>query len=342
LVFILPFFFLFFFRLLFYSTDKGDLLRVGYVMDGTGYDKHVVFKSDFEERIYYKNISDITLNSKDSFDVLVIGDSFSDQGVIGYKNYLAKIDGITVLHFDALVHHNPVQTLIKVLNGNIFKRYKIKFVILESIERDFVARGNIVKNAAINQEQLMDSIMSKNAEIVGENQKDKFFSRENLTFAFNTFCYRLDDNAFHSQTYNVNTIDRLFSVDKRKLLFYDQDLMNLDRNNNIDSVKQLNNELNDLADSLTRQGIKLIVLPCPDKFDFYYDHIIDSTKYSKPLFFDIFRTLPKSYLYVDSKEILRREIDKAKDLYLYDDTHWSPYSAQKIASALATLVKYNK
>ena len=67
----------------------------------------------------------------------------------------------------------------------------------------------------------------------------------------------------------------------------------------------MNNELNTLAKRLKERGIKLIVLPCPDKLDYYYDDI--ANKYTKPLFFETMRSLDKDYIYIDSKKILKEK-----------------------------------
>ncbi len=113
-------------------------------------------------------------------------------------------------------------------------------------------------------------------------------------------------------------------------------------NNDVESVFNLNKELNDLSNKLKEKGVKLIVLPSPDKYDFYYDNIVDYKEYPKPLFFDHLDKMPKDYLYVNSKQILRDEMKNKKDIYFYDDTHWSPWASQIIAKELAEIIASNK
>jgi hypothetical protein len=86
------------------------------------------------------------------------------------------------------------------------------------------------------------------------------------------------------------------------------------------------------------KGVKLIVLPSPDKFDLYYDYIINKDEYPKPLFFEQIKIINKDYIYLNSKEILSEAINNKKDIYFYDDTHWSPWASQIIANEIAEIV----
>jgi len=80
-------------------------------------------------------------------------------------------------------------------------------------------------------------------------------------------------------------------------------------------------------------------LPSPDKYDIYYDYIINKSKYPKPLFLEYLAEMQKNYLYVDSKKILSNSIKQKKDIYYYDDTHWSPFAAKIISDELSKLIK---
>lgn len=46
--------------------------------------------------------------------------------------------------------------------------------------------------------------------------------------------------------------------------------------------------------------------------------------------------MPKAYTYVDSKTLLSKAVKKYKDLYFYDDTHWSPIAAKLVAAEINT------
>lgn len=51
--------------------------------------------------------------------------------------------------------------------------------------------------------------------------------------------------------------------------------------------------------------------------------------------------MPKKYLYVNSKQILSDAIIKQKDVYFYDDTHWSPWASKLIANEIHNIIRRN-
>ena len=341
--FVFPFFLLFLLSHKYYTSDKGDLLRLGYIADIYNYDFKEVFKSEINRKINYTLFSEINLKKENTFTVFTIGDSFSEQGIIGYENYLADDTTIKVLHYDRFLHENPIETLTAILNGNVLDNIKVNYIILQSVERSIVNRGIAFnKKSKINIDSLADLInkhKEKLHEVVKEKTKDEFFCRKTVKFSLNAICYNFDDNAYSSKTYKVKTKQNLFSTNNLNLLFLDDDYEVLSVNNNISFVKTLNNELNMLAKRLKERGIKLIVLPSPDKLDFYYDDIINKNQYPKPLFFEKMRILNKNYIYMDSKNILKENTINIKDVYFYDDTHWSPVASKIIADKIKSEIE---
>jgi hypothetical protein len=336
-MFVLPIMFLSFFTFFYYSTDKGDLIRVGYIIDRSNFRN--IFHKELKQKEFFSNVSDINLNTSNKFSVLTIGDSFSGQKGFGYKNYLAKKNNITVLHLDRFLSDNPIQTTYSILNGDLLDKIKVDYIILQSVEREFVYRS---KHIDTNKIMLIDSLKKQISlhkdELKNEKCLDKLLSNRTINFPLQNILYLFDDNAFGSNVYKVKTKVKLFSVNNNELLFYSHDLSCVKGNNDLKSVFKLNEELNYLSKRLKEHGIKLIVLPSPDKYDYYYDYIVDKNKYPKPLFFDNFEKLPKDYLYLNSKQILKEGMKKKKDVYFYDDSHWSPWVSQIIANNLDKII----
>ena len=337
LLFFTPIIFLQIFTMLFYSTDKGDLLRHGYIIDFSAYKP--VFAEEFQRKIYFDKISNINLNAKNKYTGLTIGDSFSEQGEFGYINYLAKNANINILHFDKFLNHNPIETLYGILNGDLLDNLKVDYIILQSVEREFVNNINkLDRNKILFNESLVKEIKGQKIKIDNESVIDKLFSERIFKFPLYNVLYFFDENAYISQTYKVKTTQNLFSDKNNELLFYFGDLENIETNNKIELVIKLNQELNILSNKMKVRGINLIVLPSPDKFDFYYDYIVNKKKYLRPLFFEHLENMPKDYLYIDSKKILKSEMRDKKDIYFYDDTHWSPWASKVIAIELAKIL----
>ena len=140
--------------------------------------------------------------------------------------------------------------------------------------------------------------------------------------------------------YNVELTSRnLFSNKSSKLLFYYQDLKSTEQNNLKENVDSLNIVLNTIALKLREKNIKLIVLPSPDKYDFYYDYISEKKDFKRPIFFDLLKAVKKDYVYIDAKENLASKITNTQDLYFYDDTHWSPIASKIIADKIKSEIE---
>ena len=336
--FIIPFILLSFFPMFFYTAAKGDLIRMGYLPDN-GFDSKTIFKKELKRKRHFSAVSEIDLNAQSKFTILTIGDSFSEQGNTGYQNYLAENSRVTVLHYDRFLHENPIETLYGILNGDLLDKVKVKYIVLQSVEREFVSRSNKLDSTQIVLRKSLSYKIKTHNKFRGKEQtEEQFFSKATFRFPLYNICYNFDDNAYFSKTYQVKTKVSLFSGSNPELLFFTDDVEKVTTNNEEAYIATLNADLNSLSEKLRERGIKLIVLPCPDKFDMYYDYIVDNTKYPKPLFFERLEKLPKDYLYVNSKEVLGTAAKKQKDIYLYDDTHWSPIASEIIADELAKLI----
>ena len=326
--------------LLFYSADKGDLIRIGFIKDDNIYDRNIVFSKEIKKKINFTTISNINLNLKHHFDVLTIGDSFSEQRNFGYQNYLA--DNNSVLHIDRNLHENPIETAYSILNGDLLNNIKVKYIVIQSVQRDFIERAiTLDTTKTITASSLLASMKKLKSKNVAteETAKAPFYSSTLIKLPLYTLYYQFDDNAFYSKTYQVATKKNAFSTNNHKLLFLGEDIKKAKKKNTLADVEILNNQLNIVAKKYKDKGIQLIVLPCPDKFDAYYDQIVDNSKYLKPLFFTNFDMVKKNYLYVDSKKLLTNAINTKKDIYFYDDTHWSPIASKLIADDINRIIK---
>ncbi len=317
--------------------DKGDLIRVGYIMDSGDY--RSIFNKDFKQKHYYTPIAEVNLDAPKKFTILTIGDSFTGQKGLGYKNYLAQKPNISVLNLDYYLCKNPIQTAYGIANGDLLNTIKVDYIVVQSVEREIVNRlKNLDVNEKVNIESIKKLIKKYKYKNIDSTKINKFSANRMIKFPIRNICYFFDDNAFYSETFQVKTSKKLFSKDKHNLLFSNEDLKNLKMNNDVKAASKLNDVFNDLSKRLSLRGIKLIVLPSADKFDFYYDYIAENKKYNKPLFFNHFDTLPKNYFYINSKKILTPYLKNKKDLYFYDDTHWSPISDKIFANELYSVM----
>jgi hypothetical protein len=329
-LFVVPFAFLYVITLLFYSSSESpDLIRLG-CFPNVFKECRNVFHDEFNRKIYFNKFSK---RRKKTEKILTIGDSFSEQGNYGYKNYLAeKYD---VLHMDRVISGNQIQTLYGLLNGDFFEKQNIEYVILENVERSFVSNAKKIDSSKIMMTSQLDNLV-RNHKVSKGDDADAFFSKKTIQFPFSMLRYYFSQN-YLSNRYVYNVVlsrNDLFSIKENNLLFVYKDLSCLEENNDLVGVQKLNNVLNDLSNKLRGKKIKLIVLPAPDKYDLYYDYIADKTNFPRPLFFNHLGTLKKDYVYIDSKKILSAQLVSKKDIYFYDDTHWSPVASKIIVDEI--------
>ncbi len=341
--FIVPIALIVSFTEMFYYNGKGDMIRMAFLADTFNYNSDSIYKKDFAQPRKFTLLSGLDLTKKHKFKVMVIGDSFSDKNQVSYYNYLSDAD--SVLQVDRYINDNPLETLQGFLNAGLFNTISADYIILQSVEREIVKRRDFDSNKLINADTIQKRVISnkgaaekKEAE---ENAKDELFSNKSLKFARNNILYLFDDNAFYSDTYKVATTKSLFDTDKNILLFYKDDIKRYDENANLKNIEALNTQLNALSDKVKSQAsAKLIVLVAPDKLGLYHDHIKNKEKYKYSGFTKNFDALPKNYIYIPAGKILGDAVKAGeKDIYLFDDSHWSPIAARKIANAIDKAIK---
>lgn len=318
---------------MFYIKSNGDLAKVGKISIKKEYSN--IFDNENRMTREYIKFSELNLNETNSFDILTIGDSFSQRGNCGYQNYIAHKSNMKIVNFNkkkySIPQYNPLQFLYQIVNGNLFTNFKLRYIILQSSERDFIVRSfNLNRNAALSVNKI--NKFERKFEVNDDDSQTSLFI-DIIKFPLFSILYNFNNKAYLSKTYKMKLTKDLFSIENNMFLFYYGDLLNIGHVRK-KTVKNLNKELNLLSEKLNKINIKLIVLPGPDKFDLYYDYISDNN-YPKNLFFDLMKKEKKNYIYVDTKELLMKYLKAGeKDIYLVDDTHWSPKAAKIIAEKL--------
>ena len=277
---------------------------------------HDILDSDFQMR---------------QVDVITIGDSFSNGGGGGlnpyYQDYIQSDKNLTVLNIP-IINENYYKTLFSLINSDLLEKLKPKYIILESIERRAVDRFAFDLDKFKNERSNL--IAQKRAPSYLQTPKPFFINTLNYNSVLYRIAYRFNDHAFLSKVYYLKLDGNFFtSKDQSGLLFYYEDLYGLDKSN-AENIAALNRNLNEVQGLLDRSGIKLYFMPMVDKYDLYYDHILDK-KYGKSRFFELLRGENKRYVFVDTKEILNRLIKSGvKDVYFSDDTHMSTMALKEI------------
>ena len=341
-LFVAPAFLSYFTYLLIGSASDGDLIRMGY-LPKLPKNYFAQFAGIAPRTINYQNFSEVKVKKR--FRFLSIGDSFSQQGIAGYQNFISQNKEQTLAHLNTPANSNPIKYLYKLINGNALDSIHPDYLILQIVERsiashrvkvDTLLKIDYPEAGKLDQQSLKD-----NREVIKRNEENKhyFFSDAVIKFPFYNLFYLFDDHAFFSKTYKVNTTKSMFSVTNEDLRFLDTDLKCIPANNDPKNLSYVNAQLNDLAGKLKKKNIKLILLVSPNKYSLYYPYLVEKEKYPEPMFFRNFEGLPKDYLYVKANEILKNAVGSKKDIYHYGDTHWSPIACELVAEEILKLAE---
>ena len=272
-------------------------------------------------------------------DIITIGDSFSNGGSGGknayYQDYILSYQNLSVLNIKMMKYKNEqyLDFIIKFVNSKYLDEIHPKYIIIEAAECAAVQRYSL--DTDFNQKLEYKNLKSLSNFLYKIKNKPtnlfEFINNANLKILYNWFLYKLSHNAFASQTYIMNINKSLFSTKyNKKLMFHRFDLDLINFNADDDNINKVNKNLNSLAKKLSKKGIKLYFMPCPDKYTLYSKYIINNP-YPESKFFEKLRPLPKKYILIDTKAILSNELEKGeKDIYYADDTHWSYKASEAI------------
>ena len=266
-------------------------------------------------------------DSNKTYEVASIGDSFSQQGVYGYQNYLATSRGDRILNFSANNIMTPsVQMALNLLNEGYFNKLKIKVVIVESVERYFISR---LRDLDFQSKVSVDSLLLSYRKEVNKMPIPLF----EKTCAWIRLSF-----GYHNIIKHATLNDKYFNHPKfgNKLYFIDEDLtFQSITSSDIYRAKKNLKHLHNLFES---HGIKFIYLVAADKYDIYQPFILNNLYPRNPLL-DYFDSIP--YV-LNSKKILFPLIKNGvKDIYMVNDSHWSYKASKVIANELKRRINSN-
>ena len=298
----------------------GDLSRMG---SFAGTDSLTPLADYSRRHIEFRDY--IRSENLESFDIITLGDSFTN-GVGGnyYQDYLTDKYGLSVLNFR--IRENPIEDLYILINSGLLYELKPRVIILESVARYVNSRlGRTEIQANSVKSDIVPYPANNNA---SQNLAAGLFApimiQANYNYVHGKF-YSLSHPEQLSPAVYINTLDRKFFTNPGQeniLLSYHEDLIYMHEAFN---PAMIHANLNNAAKILHEKNIKLVFMPCVDKYDLYFPYIIN--KHGRPennLFAELDSMPGKNYIFVNTKKILRKALERGeKDLYWFGDTHWS-------------------
>jgi hypothetical protein len=281
-----------------------------------------------------------------SFDILTIGDSFSNGGGSGlnsyYQDHLASEYNLSILNIQNIPPAtNFLETIYLLNNAKVLDKLRPKIIIFESTESQTLNRFALDINNRLSLSPQEAFNLLKHTTYKSGIPQMSVINNLNYNAVLYNIAYNFSDNALNSNCYVVALNKGVFSTkDQNSLLFY-KHTIKYNKSINQEKINILNKNINDLAKVLKSKGIQLYFMPAVDKFNLYSKYIINN-KYGKNEFFEQLRELPKEYKLIDTKAILQKKIDEGeKDIFYADDTHWSYKASDAIAKSLKELGELN-
>lgn len=300
---------------------RGDLAILGNIPMKLWYDRTT--DKALQDTILYSDVKKAETLRSTKCDVLTCGDSFSLLGLYGYQNYLSH-GGFHVLNYapkDVLLS-NPFQNAYNLMRLGYVDSTNVKVLIVESVERCLSSRvsGLDFENYMLNEGEETDETRTPRG-------------RQYLTEANNFLLLRCRKNP----VIKFSMSDSLFSGERGNDLYvYKDDLYEFSIH---DSVREtIHANVGRLFAEAESKGVKLIMLVCPDKFDVYQDYVMNNPHPRKRINEDFREIVGDRDDVFIAKEILSPYVSaREKDLFYFDDTHWTCKSAKIISD---TLTKY--
>ena len=317
------------------NDNSGDLMRLGLIDGGAEYTDSILAVDALPE-IYFESQDNDSLLRLDTCDVVVIGDSFSHGGGVGktgdYVNCLAHDCGRRVVLFtpggDAQA--SPMQMAFDALHLGVIDSTHVKNLVVQEVERYLVSRhyGFVNNNTA-----LPRPVPEQEKAAADESQKPGPLMRVKDYVFYHLF----GDNPI----YSVRLSRPLFSSKQPDLLYFYKDDVNMGFNLTADQRQAVVDCYRQLIDLAREKGVNLVLLIACDKYDLYQDFIIDNPYPVKTLNEDLEQWMaPDMDRFVIAKRVLHPLVEQGvKDVYLFNDTHWSPASSRIIAGEIINKLK---
>ncbi len=260
-------------------------------------------------------------------DVLTLGDSFSQQWLGSYENFIAR-DGFSTVNLHVAM--NMFQTAYDLMKLGYVDSTHVKTIIIESCERFTVER--ILKLSTLDTAVTVMPINTVRA--VGEDDT----SRNNpLIETRNWILLRL---GIKHPVRHARVNRELFSGgDGRDLYFLDEDLYQTSISPAETVIIKRNIGLiNNMADSL---GIKIVYLVPPDKYTVYQQYITNNPFPLKTVGKQL-KTMMASdnvHVWVFGIDVVSQSVETGeKDVYPVSATHWNWSTSERVASTISALI----
>lgn len=305
---------------------SGDIGRLACIPFGFEYDR-MLDESALKDTFF------LTVNHPSELKrvrttVLTVGDSFSQMGRIGYQNYLGQ-QGVDVVNMHLEPHQNPLQEAYNLLDRGLIDSTTVRTLIVENVERDFELNANAFRINSVAAAEVTEPLEVAEPEEAASTGSSTNWSVER---ARNLILFK---TGYKSPVFTATLATDLFTSDEpRTLYFYHDDI---DQGVSIApaSEEKIRQVWQLLLQKATERGIHLVLLIAVDKYDAYQSQIVGNPFPRKTFCEDIERIIgPHPQLLMSKRHLLLLIERGDKDVFMFNDSHWSYKASSLIAQEL--------
>lgn len=319
------------------EPTTGELTRLGGYLENN-YGENTA--QEYFETPLFEKITDLD-HYKGYYDVIVVGDSFSDNFNYGWQNYFANAMGVSMASFNM-----NITPLDEILASPQLKKTPPKLFIYQSVERNILMRHPLCTKLFANEKQ-PPSIDIKPDPLNIEPKKKLFRPEKGLNLEQFNFSNAINfvSKSLPRELLGVNRttvtqfpLDRsnLFSNEKSdNLLVINKDFMLVGRTK--EQINSAKCSLLSLQHHVENElEVPFVALFFPDKTTLYNPYVKEGQFKDRSIISQVESTenLNVASLYTPLKAAIS---NGEKDIYLPNDTHCS-YKGYKIAAD--SLVSY--
>lgn len=304
-----------YFTLVICPNVTGDIGRLAFIPFGHEYDDSL--EKDFPQEQVFTTVFDIDALHNSRCDVITIGDSFSERGRDGYQNYLA-LKGLKVVNAGRYLYYSPVTFAYEMMNLGVIDSTNASVLIVECVERAI--------------DEFFTGFDPKDELVAASKGKDKLVGSPNEWSLLRVRDFIVYNSGIMTPPIIKKELSRdLFTSDHPSTLyFYIDDIKTIHINSS--HVPIIQSTFKALLDKAQEKHLTLILLVPTDKYDLYQQYIVDNPYPPKEVNNTIKSILNNDPHVVLAKDYLQPLVDSGeKDVYLYNDTHWSYKAASVVA-----------
>ncbi len=307
-----------YFTLIICPQVSGDIGRLAFIPFGLEYDERL--EKDFPRDQVFTTALDIDALRNSRCDVITIGDSFSERGRDGYQNYLA-LKGLDVVNAGRYLYYSPVTFAYEMMNLGVIDSTQASVLIVECVERAF--------------DEFFTGFAPKDELVAASKGKDKLVGSPNEWSLLRVRDFIVYNSGIMTPPIIKKELsgDFFTSDHPSTLYFYVDDIKTIHISTAHYPIIQ--STFKALLDKAREKGLTLILLVPTDKYDLYQQYIVDNPYPVKEVNDTIKSILNNDPHIVIAKDLLQPMVDRGeKDVYLYNDTHWSYKAAQVVGDEL--------